>query len=188
MEKYKREVSKRMSSKIKIQRYTTERLKVGIPVTSELKTVAEWNGRSLTDFLAYCKASEIAITVGVHKTDDVIVCAQLAQIPGQSAYSGEMTEAQRNELLSNTTTANIIWMYTHPDYRNQGYFTEMGVGQRAWMQSNFTNYRQTIASRIDTTQPGAAYIKSHLSNMGYSTPVEEDTGSTLEKATHNVTE
>ena len=177
-----------MSSKIKIQRFTTTRLKCGVPVTSELKTVAEWNGKTLTDFLGYCKAAELAVTIGVHKTDDVIVCAQLAELPGQAAYSGEMTEAQRNELLSNTTRASIIWMYTNPTYRNQGYFTEMAVGQRDWIQNNYSNYAGTNATRIDTTQAGAPYVKSTMSQLGYSTPVEMAPGSSLEKASYDVPE
>ena len=177
-----------MSSKLKIQRFTTTRLKCGVPVTSELKTVAEWNGKSLTDFLGYCKAAELAVSIGVHKTDDVIVCAQLAELPGQASYSGELTETQRNELLSNTSRAAIIWMYTNPDYRNQGYFTEMALGQRAWIQANYSTYQGTDATRIDTTQTGAAYVKSFLSQNGYSTPVDMATGSDLEKASYDVPE
>lgn len=171
-----------MSSKLVIERTTSTRLKIGRPVNTEVKTVANWHGMSTAEFFGYCKTQELALTVGVHKTDDTIVCAQLTYMPGISAYSGEVSTAERNELLGNTTEAHVTWVYTNPDYRNQGYYTEFANALKDWIFTNYSGYNKTVAARIDPTQAGATYVKSHLAAVNYTTPEEEFDGSDYEKA------
>lgn len=172
-----------MSNKLLIERTTSTRLKIGAPLESEVKIVANWRGVSTAQFLASCKAQQLALTVGIHKTDDVIVCAQLAYIPyDASSYSGSISVTERNQILSNLTEAHGVWVYTNPDYRNQGYYTEFANALKDWIFTNYSGYTKTVAGKIDPTMTGSTYVKSHLSAANYTTPEEEFEGSDYEKA------
>ena len=171
-----------MSSKLLKERTTSTRLKIGRLVDTEVKTVANWYGMSTAEFYAYSKSNELALTVGIHKTDDTIVCAQLAYLPGISAYSGRVTTEERDQLLGNTTEAHVVWVYTNPTYRNQGYYTEFADALKHWIFTNYSGYNKTLAGRIDTTQTGATYVKSYLASTNYTTPQAEESNSDFEKA------
>lgn len=171
-----------MSNKLLVERTTSTRLKIGSPLESEVKIVANWRGISTAQFLASCKTQQLALTVGVHKTDDIIVCAQLAYIPEVSSYSGSISVADRNQILTNLTEAQVIWVYTNPDYRNQGYYTEFANALKDWIFTNYSGYTKTVAARIDPTMTGSTYVKSHLSAANYTTPENEYDGSDYEKA------
>ena len=171
-----------MSNKLLVERTTSTRLKIGSPLQSEVKIVANWRGVSTAQLLASCKTQQLSLMVGVHKTDDTIVCAHLAYVPGISAYSGSISVAERNQILTNLTEAQVIWVYTNPDYRNQGYYTEFANALKDWIFTNYSGYTKTVATKIDPTMAGSTYIKSHLADVNYTTPEEEFDGSDYEKA------
>lgn len=171
-----------MSNKLLVERTTSTRLKIGNPIEAEVKIVAEWHSMSTVEFLAYCKMHQLDLMVGVHKTDDNIVCAQLAHVPGVSSYSGSISVADRNQILTSLTEVQVIWVYTNPDYRNQGYYTEFSNALKDWIFTNYSTYTKTVAARIDPTMTGSAYVKSHLAAVNYTTPEDEYDGSDYEKA------
>ncbi len=169
------------TNKLKLKRCESSRLEIGNIKLAHIKTVAAWREMSVAQFVAYCKKNSQTLMVGIHKTDDKVVCAHMTFIPSIAEYTGEVTTAQRNELISNLTESHVVWVYTSPEYRNQGYYSEFSNALLAWINTFNPNYEKTTASKI-TSGDSATYVKQHLVSQNYSTPAAEFEGSDYEEA------